>query len=126
METVREDRVPRVDLSDGPGRHVDVVRDDLPGEGLEVVRQSSTRKKMAAAAEAAGLKPSLTPTLLVQGDDRPGLEHAMARALGDAGINLVFLVAQVIGRRYSAVFRFESAADAQRAVGLLKKAKPAR
>jgi hypothetical protein len=37
---------------------------------------------------------------------------------------MVFLVAQVIGRRYSAVFGFESAADADRASGLLKKAKP--
>ena len=41
----------------------------------------------------------------------------MARALADAGINLVFLVAQVVGRRYSAVFGFESAVDADRAVG---------
>ena len=60
------------------------------------------------------------------GDDRPGLGHAMARALADAGINLVFLVAQVVGRRYSAVFGFEREADADRAAGLLKKARPAR
>ena len=75
-------------------------------------------------AREAGLRPSETPTLLVHGDDRPGLGHAMARALADAGINVVFLVAQVIGRRYSAVFGFESAADADRAAGLLRKAKP--
>jgi hypothetical protein len=99
-----------------PGQHERAVVEVWPVSG----------KKMAAAAAAAGLKPSLTPTLLVQGDDRPGLGHAMARALGDAGISLVFLVAQVIGRRYSAVFGFESAADADRASGLLKKAKPAR
>ena len=83
-------------------------------------------KKMSQAAESVGLKPSDTPTLLVLGDDRPGLGHAMARALSDAGINLVFLVAQVVGRRYSAVFGFESQADADRAAGLLKKARPGR
>jgi hypothetical protein len=37
---------------------------------------------------------------------------------------MVFLVAQVIGRRYSAIFGFESAADADRAAGLLRKVKP--
>jgi hypothetical protein len=99
-----------------PGQHGRAVIEVWPVSG----------KKMAAAAEAAGLKPSPTPTLLVQGDDRPGLGHAMARALGDAGVSLVFLVAQVIGGRYSAVFGFESTVDADRASGLLKKAKPAR
>jgi hypothetical protein len=80
-------------------------------------------KKVSQAAEAAGLRPSETPTLLAMGDDRPGLGHAMARALADAGINMVFLVAQVIGRRYAAVFGFESADDAERAAGLLRKVK---
>jgi hypothetical protein len=81
-------------------------------------------KKMSQAAEAAGLRPSETPTLLATGDDRPGVGHAMARAVADAGINMVFLVAHVVGRRYSAVFGFESAADADRAAGLFRKLKP--
>jgi hypothetical protein len=83
-------------------------------------------RRMSQAAEAVGLRPSETPTLLVLGDDRPGLVHAMGRALADAGINLVFLVAQVVGRRYSAVLGFESATDADRALGLLKKVRPRR
>jgi hypothetical protein len=83
-------------------------------------------KTVTQAAEAAGLRASDTPTLLVQGDDRPGLGQAMARALADAGVNIAFLVAQVVGRRYSAVFGFESAGDADRAASLLKKAKPGR
>jgi hypothetical protein len=96
-----------------PGQHERAVIEVWPVSG----------KKLSQAAGAAGLRPSETPTLLVQGYDRPGLGHAMARALAGAGINMVFLVAQVIGRRYSAVFGFESAADADRSVGLLKKAK---
>jgi len=99
-----------------PGQHERAVIEVWPVSG----------KKLSQAAESVGLRPSETPTLLVVGDDRPGLGHAMARALADAGIKLVFLVAQVVGRRYSAVFGFESAADADRAVGLLKKAKPGR
>ncbi len=98
----------------------------IPGQDERAVIEvwPVSGKKMSQAAEAVGLRPSETPTLLVTGDDRPRLGHSMARALADARINMVFLVAQVVGRRYSAVFGFESAADADRSVGLLKKAKP--
>jgi hypothetical protein len=78
-------------------------------------------KKMTAAAEAAGLSASSIPTLLVEGDNKPGLGHALARAMADAGINLSFLVAQVIGRKYTAVVGFESEEDARRASTLIKK-----
>lgn len=79
-------------------------------------------KKATEAAHAAGLVASSIPTLLVQGDDRPGLGHAMAKALGDAGVNLSFVLAQVIGRKYAAVFGFENESDAAKAMGLIKKA----
>jgi hypothetical protein len=79
-------------------------------------------KKPATAAQTAGLTPASTPTLVVEGDNKPGLGHAIAKAIGDAGININFLMAQVVGRRYSAVFGFESDADASRAASLIKKA----
>jgi hypothetical protein len=44
---------------------------------------------------------------VVEGDNRPGLGHAIAKAIGDAGINISFVMAQVVGRRYSAVFGLE-------------------
>jgi hypothetical protein len=80
-----------------------------------------TGRKFAAAAEAGGLKTSAIPTLLVQGDNKPGLGHAMAQSLADAKINLDFFVAQVIGRRYSAVIGFESTDDAKKAAAVIKK-----
>jgi hypothetical protein len=79
-------------------------------------------RKPIAAAKAAGLAQSSIPTLLVQGDNRQGLGHAIAKALGDAGINLSLLLAQVVGRRYSALFGFENEADAAKATALIKKA----
>jgi hypothetical protein len=79
-------------------------------------------RKLTEAAEGAGLHPSNIPTVLVQGDNRPGLGHRIARALADAGLNIAFLVAQVVGRKYSAVFGFESPADADQAVKLIRKA----
>lgn len=83
-------------------------------------------KRQAAAAEEAGLAASSIPTLLVEGDDRPALGHAIARSLAAAGINLAFLVAQVIGRRYTGIFGFESESDARRATALIKKVKAPR
>jgi hypothetical protein len=79
-------------------------------------------KKVAAAAEAAGLQPSSIPTLLVEGDNRPGLGHAIAQALADGGINISFLMAQVVKGEYSAVLGFETADAAKKAIPLVKKA----
>ncbi len=80
-------------------------------------------KKAAAAAQSAGLSASDIPTLLVEGDNRPGVGHALSRALGDAGINVSFLLAQVVGRKYSAILGFENETDAKRAAAILRKVK---
>ncbi|HEY3172564.1 MAG TPA: hypothetical protein VGK86_08310 [Thermoanaerobaculia bacterium] len=85
-----------------------------------------TGRKVTAAARSVGLSDSSIPTLLVDGDDRPGLGAAIARGVAEAGINMIFLMAQVIGRRYSAIIGFESVADARKAATVVKKAKPAK
>jgi hypothetical protein len=85
-----------------------------------------TSRKAAAAAQGAGLQPSGIPTLIVAGDNRPGLGSAISQGMADAGINMAFLVAQVVGRRYSAVFGFESDADAGRAAAIIRTASGAR
>jgi len=88
-----------------------------------------TGRKATAAAQSAGLAPAAIGALLVEGDDRPGLGQTLSNALGQAGINLHFLMALVSGRRYAAVFGFGSDADADRAVPIIKKSaavKPAR
>jgi hypothetical protein len=79
-------------------------------------------KKITLAATEAGLAVSSIPTLLVDGDDKAGLGLAIANAIADAGVNIAFFVAQVVGRRYSAVIGFDSDADAKTAAGLIKKA----
>lgn len=79
-------------------------------------------KKLTEAAEGAGLTPSTIPALLVTGANRAGLAHRIAHALAAAGINLRFLVAQSIGRRYSAVLGLESEAEATRAAPLIRRA----
>jgi hypothetical protein len=79
-------------------------------------------KKVAAAASEAGLVASSIPTLLVEGDDKPGLGQAIAEAIAEARVNMTFFVAQTIGRKFSAVLGFETEADAKTAAPLIKKA----
>ena len=79
-------------------------------------------KKIIEAAQEKGLSASTIPALLVEGDNKAGLGHAIAQSLAEAGINLTFLVAQVIGRKYSAVIGFETEDDSKKASALIKKA----
>jgi hypothetical protein len=79
-------------------------------------------KKALMAAQSAGLAESGIRALIVTGDNRPGLGHASAKAMSDAGINLAFLVAQVVGRKYSAIFGFDTDIDRKKASGLIKRA----
>ncbi len=83
-------------------------------------------KKLTAAAQAAGFSASSIPTLLVEGDNKPGLGATTARAIADAGINLGFVIVQVCGKKYSAIYGFESEADSRKAAGLIKKAAAAK
>lgn len=79
-------------------------------------------KKATTGAGKVGLKASAIPTLLVQGDNRPGLGHAIAEAVAGAGINVTFLVAQVLGKQFSCVMGFADEAESKQAATLIKKA----
>ena len=91
----------------------------LPGaESRAVVEVHPVSGKRATeAAATVGLSASTIPTLIVEGDNRAGLGHAIAQAINEAGINLAFVLAQVVGRRYSAVFGFENQSDASQRGG---------
>ena len=59
---------------------------------------------------------------MVEGENQPGLGAAISHALSEAGINLSFLLAQVIADRFSAVIGFDNPEDATKASALIKKA----
>ncbi len=135
--TVKKITLWRRELGDHPGLMAETLRPlaaygislkvamgyRQPGGSTAVIEVSPVSgKKAVAAAESEGLAASNIPTLLVEGDDRPGIGYAFARAIAAAGINLDFLVAQVVGRKFSAVFGFGNEADAKKATGLIKKA----
>jgi hypothetical protein len=80
-------------------------------------------KRVTQAARDAGLAEAQDiPCLLVEGDNRPGLGAAMARGLADAGLNIAFIMAQVIGRRFTAAVGFADEAAAVAATRVIKQA----
>jgi hypothetical protein len=78
--------------------------------------------KAEAAAKEAGLSPAHDAhCLIVEGDDKTGLAHEIASAIGGAGINLNFAMFTVIGKKFSSVLGFASSADADKASGVIQK-----
>ncbi len=95
---------------------------DKPGTGVVFVTPIKGAKQKAAAG-AAGLQTTDSlHSLRVEGPDRPGLGTKMTRALADGGINLRGISAAAIGRRATTYFAFDSAADADAAMRILRKA----
>jgi hypothetical protein len=79
-------------------------------------------KKATTAAKTAGFKPLPTSMILLEGENRPGICFTAARALGNAGVSMDSVVAQVVGRKYQALFGFTNDTDANTAAALIKKA----
>ena len=51
-----------------------------------------------------------------------GIGLGMARGIAEHGVNVSFLMAETVGRKFSAIFGFESDADAATAVKAIKAA----
>lgn len=109
------------------GNDLDIVMGYGTGPNKAVIEIAPiSGKRSIATAERAGFNEARVPAIVVTGDNRPGLGHAFARAIADSGINVSFLVAHVVGNKFSSVFGFESEADADRAIPLIKNAATAR
>ena len=94
----------------------------FPGtdKGAVEVHPISGRRAIGIA-RSTGLAPSSIPVLLIEGDNRAGLGYAIAKSVTDSAINVSFLMAQVVGRKYAAVFGFENDTDATKAATLIKR-----
>lgn len=91
-----------------------------PGRGILFAAPVRGRKAEQAAA-AAGMRPARDiAALLVQGDDRPGLGHAIAAAIGGAGVSFRGLSAAVVGRRFACYVSFDGPGDADRAARAIR------
>ena len=95
---------------------------DKPGTGvvfltpIKGVRQK-TSAQQAGLATSQGLH-----SVRVEGPDRAGLGAKMTEALAGAGINLRGISAAALGKRAVSYLAFDSPADADSAVKVLKRA----
>jgi len=91
-----------------------------PGTGMLYCSPVRGRKA-TEAAKSAGLSPARQDTIiLVEGDNRQGLGRELTERIAQGGVNLTGCHATTVGRKFSALFIFGSAADADKAARLLR------
>jgi hypothetical protein len=75
-----------------------------------------TDERHVQCAEAGGLKRMDEATcLIVEGEDKPGIAYAIAKAIADADINMHFAMCQSVDKQFQACFGFASETDADNA-----------
>jgi len=95
---------------------------DKPGTGVVFITPIKGAKQKAAAQQAGlGTSESLH-SVRIEGPDKAGLGAKLTDALAGAGINLRGISAAALGRRAVSYLAFDSAADSETAVRILKKA----
>jgi hypothetical protein len=84
---------------------------------VEVYPQSSEEEEQwRPVMQAAGLKASYVPALLIEGDYVSGLSYGVAKTIAELNLKIMFLVAQTTDDgKYTATIGFESDADAEKA-----------
>jgi hypothetical protein len=94
---------------------------EKPGTGVVFLTPIKGAKQKAAAQQAGLNTTDNLHSVRVEGPDRAGLGMKMTRTLADAGINLRGLSAAALGRRAVTYLAFDSGADADTAIRVLKK-----
>ena len=95
---------------------------DQPGTGVVFVTPLRGDREVRAAAALGFNVTSSLQSLRVEGDNKPGAAAKLTEKLAAAGINLHGLSAAVIGPRFIMYISLDTAADAAKAVNLLKTA----
>jgi len=94
---------------------------EKPGTGVVFVTPIKGTKQVKAAQKAHFKKTVSLRGLRIAAADKPGLGAKLTRQLADAGINIRGFSGAAIGKRAIFNLAFDSAADANKAVRLLKK-----
>lgn len=94
---------------------------EQPGKGILFVTPVKGRKAVKAAQEAGLAKSENVCALRIEGADKPGVTATIVRALANAGISIRALSAAAIGSKFVGYLALDTAADAARANGVLKK-----
>ena len=96
---------------------------ERPGEGVVFVAPIKGVRQSRAALAAGFARAEVLHTVRAEGPDKPGLGARIAQALAGTGINLRGLSAAAIGKKCVVYLSVDSADDAARAAGVMKKIK---
>jgi hypothetical protein len=94
---------------------------DRPGKGVVFLTPVKGAKQTKAATAAGFRKSAGLHSVRIEGTDKPGLGASVTQALASAGINLRGLSGAAFGRRFVAYLALDTAEDAVKATGILKK-----
>jgi hypothetical protein len=94
---------------------------DKPGEGVVFVTPLKGAKQVKAAKEAGFHTTDTLHSVRVEGGDKPGLGAKATQALAEAGISLRGLSAAAFGRKFVCYLALDSAADATKAISVVKR-----
>jgi hypothetical protein len=106
------------------GADLDVViarrQPGAAGKGVVFLGPVSGARAKKAAAGVGLTRTSELVALRVEGPNKPGEGHRLARLLADAGLNLRGLSASVLGNKFVMFVAFDNDADATKAARLLR------
>ena len=91
------------------------------GTGAVFVAGPKGAGQLRAAKKAGFRKTKSLHAVRVDGADKPGIAARVAQELGDGGINLRGLSGAVVGKRFAVHVAFDTAADATKAIRLVKR-----
>jgi hypothetical protein len=93
---------------------------DKPGQGVVFVTPLKGAAQLRAAQAFGFCKTESLHSVRVAGADKPGIGARITAARAAAGINLRGLSAAAIGKRFVAHLALDTAADASKAIRVLK------
>jgi hypothetical protein len=94
---------------------------DKPGTGVVFLTPLKGPAQIRAAKNAGFEKTTALHSVRIEGMDKAGLGAQITRALAEAGINLRGLSAAAIGKRFIGHLALDSAADATKAAGIMRR-----
>ena len=97
---------------------------DKPGTGVVFVTPLGSQGIRDAAQTLGFNEAENVATLRVEGSNRAGLGARLARAVGEAGINMRGFTGAVVGRKFVCFLGFDSADDARAAADAIRALEP--
>jgi hypothetical protein len=95
---------------------------DKPGTGVVFVTPLQNDRETRVAAQVGFNVAQSLHSVRVLGQDRPGVAAELTQKLADGGVNLRGFSASVIGTQFVAYVAFDSLADANKAMEILRSA----